>query len=296
MSRKVEVRVLGPGDQADVIALLAGHADSSLFLRRNVAVTGLADRDERYHGTWAGAFEDGRLVAVAQHTRFGSVLLQAPSHVAEVTRESVRASARPVGGIVGPWQHALGARTALGLDGAPTRVESHEGLYALPLDAIIVPESLARGTWHCRRARRDELEHLVSWRVGYNVETNGHIDGPAMRALSREEIEAGLAEGSGWVLEIDGTPVAYQQFNAMLPDVVQVGGVWTPPALRSRGYGRAVVAGSLLAAREDGVRRGVLFTGESNLPARRAYAALGFRRVGDWALIFFKEPMRPVRA
>ena len=95
------------------------------------------------------------------------------------------------------------------------------------------------------------------------------------------------------MLEVSGAPVAYQQFNAMLPDVVQVGGVWTPPALRGRGYARAVVAGSLLAARGDGVRRAVLFTGDENVPARRAYAALGFERVGDWGLLFLETPTRP---
>lgn len=289
----VEVRLLSPGDEPHMEALLAAHADSSIFLRRNIAVTGLIDRGERYQGTWAGAFEDGRLVAVAQHSRFSTVLLQAPMHVAAVTREAVRASGRPVGGFVGPWAQALAARTALGFDGTPVRMESHEGLYALPLEALVVPDQLARGAWRCRRARADELDLLAAWRVGYNVETMEQADGPAVRAASREEIESGLAEGAGWVLEADGELVAYQQFNAMLPDVVQVGGVWTPPPLRGRGYARAVVAGALLAARADGVRRSVLFTGETNIPARRAYAALGFTRVGDWALIFFEEPARP---
>jgi predicted GNAT family acetyltransferase len=92
------------------------------------------------------------------------------------------------------------------------------------------------------------------------------------------------------VLEVDGAPVAYRQFNATLPEVVQVGGVWTPPSLRSRGYARAVVAGSLLAARAEGARRGVLFTGEENVAAQRAYAAIGFRRVGDWGLLFLARP------
>ena len=290
----VHVRVLRPGDESHVEELLAAHADSSLFLRRNLAVTGLVDGGERYHGTWAGAFEEDRLVAVAQHTRFTTVLLQAQVHVAAVTRAAVRASGRPVGGFVGPWAQAVVARTALGFDGARMRMESHEGLYALSLDALVVPGPLARGEWRCRRARADELDLLVAWRVGYNVETNAQSDGPALRASSREEIESGLAEGGGWVLEVDGTPVAYQQFNAMLPDVVQVGGVWTPPALRGRGYARGVVAGALLAARAEGVGRGVLFTGETNIPAQRAYAALGFARVGDWALMFLAAPARPL--
>lgn len=66
-----------------------------------------------------------------------------------------------------------------------------------------------------------------------------------------------------------------------------VGGVWTPPALRGRGYARAVVAASLLIAREQGVTRAIVFTGEDNIPAQRAYVTLGFRRVGDYGIIGF---------
>ncbi|AZO32277.1 GNAT family N-acetyltransferase [Mesorhizobium sp. M1B.F.Ca.ET.045.04.1.1] len=40
---------------------------------------------------------------------------------------------------------------------------------------------------------------------------------------------------------------------------VQISGVWTPPEVRNRGYGRAVVAGALREAARDGVTRAVLF-------------------------------------
>ncbi len=284
-----DIRLLQPGDESTVDAFLAQHADSSLFLRSNLR-KGIADRGEIYHGPWAGAFEDGRLVGVAQHSRFGSMLPQAPRHAGELARAAARSSAHPVRGFVGPRAQALAARAALGLDGAPMGVESFEGLYAVALDALVVPPMLASGRWQCRRARRAEIDLLVEWRAGFNAETNGQADDPALHTASREEIERGLAEGASWVLEADGVPVAFQQFNAMLPDVVQVGGVWTPPSLRSRGYARAIVAGALLAVRRDGVRRAVLFTGDDNIPAQRAYHALGFTRVGDWALLFLKVP------
>ena len=289
----MKVRILGPDDAHEVNAFLAAHADSSLFLRRNLFVTRLAAGETRYHGTWAGAFDDGALVAVAQHSRFGSVLVQAPVHTAAVAQEAARASRWDVAGFIGPWHQALVARAALGWAEAPMRMESHEGLYALALDALNVPAPLASGAWQCRRGRQDEIEKLVEWRVAYNVEASAQEDGPELRAWSREEIERGLEEDAGWVLEVDGTPVAYQQFNAMLSDVVQVGGVWTPPPLRGRGYGRGVVAGALLAARAVGVRRSVLFTDHVNVAARRAYAALGFERIGDWGLLFLRSPARP---
>jgi uncharacterized protein len=85
---------------------------------------------------------------------------------------------------------------------------------------------------------------------------------------------------------VDGTtPVAYSGSNAMLPDVVQIGGVWTPPERRGRGYARCVVAGSLVAARKQGVARAVLFADPANAAARAAYLSIGFVIVGDYGLV-----------
>jgi uncharacterized protein len=290
----VIVRTLEGGDIAQVRAFLALHPDSSLFLRRNLSVGGLDDHDARYHGRWAGAFEEGRLVAVAQHTRvFQTLLFQAPVHVEAVARAAVRASGRPISGFIGPRAQVAAARSALGFESAPTRMVSDEGLYALSLDAVIVPALLAGGQGQCRRSRENDVPLLTDWRAQYRIETGNERPGSALSASSRDDVEAGIAEGSGFVLEVDGVPVAYQQFNATADDVVQVGGVWTPPALRNRGYGRAVVAGALLTARAEGARRGVLFTAETNVAAQRAYEALGFTRTGDWALVFMAEARRP---
>lgn len=68
--------------------------------------------------------------------------------------------------------------------------------------------------------------------------------------------------------------------------MVGISGVWTPPALRQRGYARAAVAGCLLEERAAGVERAVLFTDAAN-HGRRAYEALGFRLVGDYGLVLW---------
>jgi ribosomal protein S18 acetylase RimI-like enzyme len=257
-------------------------------------VAGVADHGARYHGTWAGAFEHERLVAVAQHTQvFETIIVQAPVQVAAVVRTAARASGRPVSGFIGPRVQVGAARTALGFDHAPLRMASDEGLYAVSLDALAVPALLADGRGRCRRSREADIAVLAGWREEYRIATNNDRPGPALTAASRDDVELGVVEGSGFVLDVEGVPVAYQQFNAVVDDVVQVGGVWTPPALRGRGYGRAVVAGSLLAARAQGARRSVLFTGEDNVAAQRAYAALGFTRTGDWALVFLAKSLRP---
>ena len=62
----------------------------------------------------------------------------------------------------------------------------------------------------------------------------------------------------------------------------------TPPELRRRGYARAVVAASLLDARAEGAERSILFTPVENIPAQRAYEALGYRHIGDYRLFLLR--------
>ena len=75
-------------------------------------------------------------------------------------------------------------------------------------------------------------------------------------------------------------------FDAALPDIVQLGGIYTPPAVRGRGFAKVAVAASLLVARDRGSSRAVLFT--NNPSAARAYEAIGFRRIGDYSLVLLR--------
>jgi predicted GNAT family acetyltransferase len=43
-----------------------------------------------------------------------------------------------------------------------------------------------------------------------------------------------------------------------------------------------------LDARDEGVRVAILFTPQSNLPAQRAYEALGFRHAGHYGLVLLR--------
>ena len=230
-------------------------------------------------------------MAVACHAWNGNLLLEAPRSLVELARAAVRASGRAVAGILGPHAQVGAARRALGLAGAPATMDSREDLFALELAGLRVPGPLAADALRCRPPRPDEVELLIDWRHDYGVETLGEPPGPATRAAGADWIERFQREGRHWVLEAEGRPVAYSAFNAMTPECVQVGGVWTPPALRRRGYARAVVAGSLLLARGRGVARSVLFTETGNHPAQAAYRALGYERVGDYGILLFAEPI-----
>lgn len=283
----IRVRTLGPGDEAVVGAFLARHADASMFLRSNLLAVGLAYEGRTFQCTWAGAFDGDQLVGVAAHAWNGIVLVQAPRALADLVRHVVATSGRAVRGLLAEWAQLLAARRALGLDDRPARFVTRDDLFALELSRLVVPEPLARGRVRVRVADDSDLEHVVAWRSAYRVELMGHPAGdPQLGASSRDELAPLVAQGDCFLLESDGVPVAFSVFNAKLPDCVQVGSVYTPPALRGRGHARAVVAGSLLAARGAGVSRSILFTGEDNERARRAYLSLGYEVVGDYGNCF----------
>ncbi len=282
-----ELRLLRPGDEAALDTFLARHPDTSMFLRSNARSAGLTDRGQPMQATYVAVLDGERIRGVAAHCWNGMVLVQAPdaADAAAVARDAVRRSRRTVTGFSGPWSQVVAARAALGLGAAPTTKDSRDELYVLDLTRLVVPQELASGTLRCRHPTESELELLVDWRVRFAVEALGATDGPDLRQASTDDVRLQHERGTDWLLLAGAAPVSYSVFNAMLPDIVQIGGVWTAPEFRGRGYARSVVAGSLLSARKQGIERAVLFADPTNEAARRAYLFLGFRIVGDYGLV-----------
>ncbi|MBS2014883.1 MAG: GNAT family N-acetyltransferase [Deltaproteobacteria bacterium] len=288
----VAIRRLALGEEHEVDAFLATTPASTVFLRSNLARVGLAPRDRSlpFSGTWMGAFEGGALAGVAAHLWNDNLVLSAGPHAASLARALHREDAREDAwkGILGPWGEVVVARGALGMAERTTRYESKEILYALDLAALVVPEALRDGRLHVRALETDELDPILAWRMAYERETSNTNDTPETRAAARARLETYQREGHHFVCIEAGERVAYTAFNATLPDVVQVGGVYTPPDRRAKGYARSAVAGSLLAAQARGASRGILFTGETNLAAQKAYRSLGFVVVGDYGIVLFE--------
>lgn len=279
--------MLAPGDEPALARFFAAYPNTTLFFQSNVRKGGLVDGGAVYQATYVAALEGGAISALANHCWNGNVLLEAPRHLEAVAREAVRASGRAVSGILGPRAQVIAARTALGLEAAAAYMDSVEDLFALELDRLRVPASLANGEWIYRRPHDRELAMLIGWRHDYRHLHLHEQPGQVLVAKCRAEIQRQHDEDAHFVLERDGEPVAYAAYNAATPACVQIGGVWTPPPLRSQGYARAAVAGALLAARERGVPRSVLFTEEDNHPAKAVYRALGYQRVGDYGMVMF---------
>jgi GNAT superfamily N-acetyltransferase len=285
------MRLVRSGDEAPLEAFLVRHRDTSMFLRSNVRQAGL-----EYRGQWGGAeycasFEGAAITGVAAHCWTGILLLQAPANADALAKSCVETSGRDVTGLLGPPDQVESARAALGLAAVPATADKPEVLYAVDLSRVVVPHALVAGEIACRTPRANERAALHAWGFAYDMETLGAADTPDARRRSSEFMDARIDAGDAWVaVDRDGRLVSFSSFNAALPDIVQLGGIYTPPPLRGRGYAKAVVAHSLLVARERGTTRAVLFT--PNPSAARAYEAVGFKPIGSYALVLF-NPGRP---
>jgi predicted GNAT family acetyltransferase len=286
------IRILKPGDEAALEAFLLPRVESSMFLIGNMRAAGLTDRGRAYEGTYAAAFEDQEVAGVAAHYWNQSLVLQAPIHLNTLWQAAVEASGRPMKGLLGPDDQVSAVEGALDIDASNVQLDETEKLYDLRLDELSVPDSLGSGELTGRRIEAHDLDLVTSWRTAYACEALGEEDGPQLRAGCRASVERSIEEQRTWVVEDHGVPVACSSFNTVIGEAVQVGGVWTPPELRSRGYGRAAVAASLLDARAEGAAKAILFTGEDNIAAQRAYVALGFRQVGRYRMLLLRSPIR----
>ena len=164
--------------------------------------------------------------------------------------------------------------TAAGLDAAPMRQDKDEPLFALDLAALALPD----GSGTLAPVATDP-ETALRWRHAYEEE----LHPPAEPAT--ETLPDWITADTHRFLMIDGAPAAMTGFNAVLSDMVQVGGVYTPPESRGRGLARRAVGLHLTEAQKAGVARAILFAASDAAVA--CYRPLGFERIGDYAFVLF---------
>ncbi|MFN4191607.1 MAG: GNAT family N-acetyltransferase [Tabrizicola sp.] len=166
------------------------------------------------------------------------------------------------------------------------RLDDDEPGFALDLADLRLPDAPGTRLVPAAKVARDLL---LAWRAAATVETQG-MPPSQSRACAAKDVDGWLDRDSHRVLLHNGQPVALTGFNAALPEIVQVGGVYTPPDLRNRGYARTAVALHLAEARAAGANRAVLFA--ATPAAVRAYRALGFQPAADFTLFLLATPTR----
>ncbi len=191
---------------------------------------------------------------------------------------------RPLKGVLGPDAQASKLIHTLGITQPDFGMNECEGLYALVLDDLLIPE--CEGSAELATLEKIDSTLILNWMKAYNIEALGAEDNSTFEARIKEEAFSDWALQNRCVLLVEGAPVSLAGCNAKVEDMCQIGPVWTPPEFRGRGYARLVTALLLAQEKLSGKSRAILFT--KNPAAEKAYQAIGFKQIGDFRLALLK--------
>ncbi|WP_030273627.1 GNAT family N-acetyltransferase [Streptomyces sp. NRRL B-24484] len=226
-------------------------------------------------GHWRAA-PDGPVEGVfAQTPPFPVRLGRMPARAAAALAPALHGRGGEVAGVAGERAAAAAFAEAWppvaeGTVRAGTAVD--ERLYRLA--GLEDPAPVPAGT--ARPARPADRDRLVEWSAAFLAEIGetNPVDHGAY-------IDGRLADGSLHVWEDGGRPVSFAGASPVIAGMSRIGPVFTPVALRGRGYASGVVAAASAQALADGAAEVLLYTDLANPVSNSIYQKLGYRPVAD---------------
>jgi len=267
-------------DRPAIEAFLKDHIATSMFPISNLRRYGMDGGHPRAMNFWV-RWQNGAISDLLPITEEGIIFPQAPT--APWGDAKVVLTGQAIKGVIGEGTQVAGLRAALGLT-KPGGIDGEEPLYELPLSDLVMPDCAG----FTLRPLSDAPRALINgWRAAYLTEVLP-MPGQDPDVQAMRDVNGYLEADSHRVLYEGETPVAMTGFNATLPEAVQIGGVYTPPADRSRGLARRAVALHLAETRANGAEKAILFAASPQ--ACKAYEAIGFQRNGSFTICVYEEP------
>jgi predicted GNAT family acetyltransferase len=272
----------------EALAFLRDRRETSLYLLSNLAEYGPVLTEHLNSGNFKVVVDGDRVVAVFVLTRRGNLVAQCDEAdaIANLILDACETEPIALQGFVSRWAVAdpLHRAHQARHPRFDTTFHARDILFRRPVESGRAPADPA-----VRPLQAGDFEAWDPLQRAFLEQEGIPVQGTM--AQRRTLFEAQTARGHWWGYVADGKLVSTVALNACIEGVGQVGGVYTPPEHRRRGYSRAVMQRLFAdAAGPLGLHTLILFTGEGNVEAQRMYEQLGFERIGHFGLIFGQTP------
>jgi len=268
-------------DRPGIEAFLKKHIATSMFPLSNLRRYGMNGGHSRAMKFWV-RWHAGQITDVLPMSEEGMIFPQCPTGPwGEV---AVAIAGQTITGILGHAGQVAALRRFLGSSDQASGLHQVEPLYELALTDLAVPDCTGFILRPLADAPRDLI---IGWRRAY-LEEVLPMPGEDTAQKARDDIASYIEADTHRVLFQGDEPVAMTGFNAVLPEAVQIGGVYTPPTGRTRGLARRAVALHLQEARGSGVDHAILFAASPQ--SCKAYEAIGFARAGEYTILVYENP------
>lgn len=284
---RYSIEMVTDSSQDEMLHFLKEDENYSLFLLGNFENYGAILTDAPYSGNFKLIRSHGKVVGVFCLTRKGNLLVETVLRepVFDILLEASHQESMPLKGVVGNWDFCGPFWEYLKVQKIITKeiFASKEILYSIDLGKMSFSAQpsvrlLTEADYVQWRPLR--LDYLIEEGVPNDLTDNQLLD------QFLDKVEKKIT----WGLFLNDTLVSIADLNAKALDLGQVGGVYTAPRFRQRGYSRSVMQQLLRDAKEiHNIRKLIIFTGDKNLPAQKLYNSLGVSQIGYFALLFGQQ-------
>lgn len=278
------IEVVDDSNKFEMLEFLKQHENYTLFLLGNFESYGFKLSEAPYSGNFKLIRSYGKIIAVFSLSKKGSLLIEAT--VREPIFDLVLAACQKeliaLTGLIGNWDFCNVFWQYL-KDKKVIQKEtftSKEILYSVDISNI--PASLQSNARLLTVLDYDQwkplrLDFLKEEGIPNNLSEDQLLD------IYRDKVRKKIT----WGFFLNDKLVSIADLNAKALDLGQVGGVYTAPRFRQRGYSKAVMQQLLYDAKNlHSIRKLIIFTGENNFPAQKLYTGLGAKQEGYFTLFF----------
>jgi len=283
----MQIRQVEQKDLGHLQTFLEKYKPYCMFLLNNLLISGLGFKDKPYHGDYWAIFDsDNRVYGTLAIYWNGNIMLHGEGlkHISQLLASFKQHNQYPIGGIIGENAFVLRAISELELENHQYNVNRKETLYTISASQLKRPSQLDENRHYLIPLQQLDKDILFQWLWDYEIEAMHQVPGDALKHHVNLRIDRFMQDEDCWALLQNEEPVALCGFNARIPDMVQLGPVFTPKTYRSKGFAKIMV---YLALKSSQVQSAILFT--DNPAATKAYQAIGFKPIGEYRLAILTQ-------
>jgi len=275
-------------NKKDFIDFLENYQETSLFLLGNLDQYGCALTDHMNSGNFRFINKNEKIAAAFCLTKRGNLLIQTDNEedYSEIIFNSCMNEDITIEGIIGDW-----ASSEYFLNLYCSRIKTFrktnilkEKLYLLELKDFNI------------KVKPDEIEKIrflntsdfTSW-DGLNKSFLTELELNVQGSVEERKLDFTEKVNSKywWGLFIENNLTSKCQLTARYKNIGQVGGVYTLPEMRRKGYSNKCMIQFINDCKTvHNLDKLILFTDRKNRAAQNLYESLGFKMIGEYALLF----------
>lgn len=271
-------------NHCDGVNYLRNHKETSMFLLGNLDEHGPYKTNHQNSGNFYQIVDNGTVCGVFCLANRGNLLIEIdkmPDYgfILKFINENEDVE---ITGVIGEYQVSLKVWNSLKelIPAVSENFSSKEILYSLSLDSGEYADVVGGNIFE-----RDEFESYSDMTSEFYAESGMEDSSTPQQRLER--FNHYLNTKSLWNYKCNGEIVSMANLNSMLVDIAQVGGVYTPPKHRSKGFSKQCVRKLIHDCKSSlGISTIILFTGSNNLSAQKVYESVGFKRIGHYGMHF----------